>query len=182
MARLVDKTYGQALFDLSIEEAKIDEYAAEIKAIKDAFNDTPDLLTLLTHPQVSREDKLNVVENSFKAYISENVLGFLMIVIKAGRQSALLSIFDYFLNAVKAYKRIGIADVTSAVALTEQQQQAVKERLLTITDNVEYEINFQVDKSLIGGMIIRIGDKVVDSSIKTQLETMEKGLLGLQLS
>lgn len=182
MARLADKTYGQALFDLSLEENKIEVYAEEIKAVKDAFVLNPDLLTLLTHPQVPKEEKINVVTNSFKDFISDDVLGFLVIVVKAGRQALFMSIFDYFLKAVKLHKHIGQAYVTSALELTEIQKEAVKKRLLEITDNIEYEMHYSVDESLIGGLVIRIGDKVVDSSIRTKLDTISKGLMKIQIS
>lgn len=181
MARLADKTYGQALFDLSLEENKIEEYAEEIKAVKDTFRLNPDLLALLTHPQIPKEEKINVMINSFKDFLSDDVLGFLVIVVKAGRQALFVSIFDYFLNAVKSYKHIGQAYVTSALELTETQKEAVKKRLLEITDNIEYEMNYSIDESLIGGMVIRIGDKVVDSSIKTRLDTISKGLMQIQI-
>lgn len=182
MARLADKTYGQALFDLSLEENKIKEYAEEIETVKDAFRLNPDLLILLTHPQIPKEEKINVITNSFKDFISDDVLGFLVIVVKAGRQALFMSIFDCFLNAVKAYEHIGQAYVTSALELTGTQREALKKRLLEITDNIEYEMYYSVDESLIGGLVIRIGDKVVDSSIRTKLETISKGLMEIQVS
>jgi len=181
MARLADKTYGQALFDLSLEENKTEEYAEEIKIVKDAFVLNPDLLALLTHPQIPKEEKMNVVINSFKDFLSDDVLGFLVIVVKAGRQALFVPIFDYFLNVVKSYKHIGQAYVTSAFELTEEQKEAVKKRLLEITNNTEYEMNYSIDESLIGGMVIRIGDKVVDSSIRTRLDTISRDLMKIQV-
>ena len=80
------------------------------------------------------------------------------------------------------HKKIGIAYVTSAVPLSEDQKAQVTERLLTTTRYVEFEMNYEVDPSLIGGMIIRIGDRVVDSSIKTQLYELKRQLLDVQLA
>jgi len=181
MARLVDKAYGQALFDLSLEENKIEENAEYINVVKAAFMLNPEILTLLTHPRIPKEEKLDVVINSFSNFVSDDILGFMVTVVKAGRQGQLMSIFDYFIDAVKAYKRIGRAYVTSAIELTKAQKEAVKKRLLEITDNIEYEMNYSVNKSLIGGMVIRIGDKVVDSSIKTKLETISRDLMKIQV-
>ena len=93
-----------------------------------------------------------------------------------------MGILEYFLDVVKAYKHIGVAYVTSSVELTDAMKQAVEKRLLAITDNVKYEMHFSVDESLIGGMVIRIGDKVVDSSIQTKLSTLTRSLLKIQLN
>lgn len=181
MAKLVDKTYGQALFDLGMEDGKIDEYAQQIETIRSLFNENPNLLKLLVHPKITKEEKVDVIEKCFKDKVDDAVTGFMVIVVRAGRQADFESIFEYFLDAVKAYKHIGTAYVTSAVPLTDAQKAAVESRLLELTDNVSYEIFYNVDSSLIGGMVIRIGDKVVDSSIKTQLETISKRLMAIQL-
>ena len=86
------------------------------------------------------------------------------------------------MNAVKAYKHIGTAYVTSAVPLSEAQKEKIEARLLELTDNVAYDIHYSTDANLIGGMVIRIGDKVADSSIKTKLEMMTRDLMKIQLS
>lgn len=181
MAKLVDKTYGQALFELGLEENKIETYAQQIADIRSLFEENPDLMKLLTHPQISGEDKLKVVEQCFNGKADNDITQFLKIVVKAGRQSELIHIFNYFLESVKVYKHIGTAYVTSAVSLTQEQKEAVEKRLLELTDFVSYDMIYEIDPSIIGGLIIRIGDKVVDSSIKTKLETISKELLAIQL-
>ena len=72
--------------------------------------------------------------------------------------------------------------MTSAIALTEAQRDDVEKRLLATTSYVKFIMNYNVDPSLIGGMIIQIGDRVVDSSIKTKLNEMEKDLSQIQLA
>ena len=110
----------------------------------------------------------------------DDLTSFLVIIVQAGRQK-FIKFFEYFLNTVKAYKHIGVAYVTSAVELSDEQKAAVRARLLAITDNVAYEMHFNVDASLLGGMVIRIGDKVVDSSIRTKLDTLSKNLMKIQI-
>ena len=72
--------------------------------------------------------------------------------------------------------------MTSAAALKEEQKEAVEKRRLETTKYESFVMNFEVDPSLIGGMKIRIGDRVVDSSIKTKLNNMAKSLSEIQLS
>lgn len=83
---------------------------------------------------------------------------------------------------VKEYKKIGVVYVTTAVQLTQSQKDDVEKRLLETTSYTKFEMNYTVDAGLIGGMVIRIGDRVVDSSIKSKLDAMSRELLKIQLA
>ncbi|MDE7430410.1 MAG: ATP synthase F1 subunit delta, partial [Lachnospiraceae bacterium] len=93
----------------------------------------------------------------------------------------IIEILDYFISAVKEYKKIGVAYVTTAMELAQDKRKSVEERLLATTKYEQFEMNYTVDESIIGGMIIRIGDRVVDSSIKTKLNELSKDLYKIQL-
>ena len=88
---------------------------------------------------------------------------------------------DYFIARMKEYQKIGVAYVTTAVALTPARQAQVEARLLETTGYEKMEMNYLVDESIIGGMVIRINDRVVDSSVKSKLEDLTKQLLQIQL-
>ncbi len=89
---------------------------------------------------------------------------------------------DYFIRSVKEYKKIGTAYVATAVELSKNQKKEVENRLLETTSYVQMEMEYSVDKSLIGGMVIRIGDRVVDTSIKNKLNELSKELYNIQLA
>ena len=91
------------------------------------------------------------------------------------------AILDYFTAEVKRYKGIGVATVTTAVPLKEAQCKKIEQKLLDTTDYTKMEMHYDLDASLIGGMTIRIGDRVVDSSIKTKLNELQKELLKVQI-
>ena len=93
----------------------------------------------------------------------------------------MLSVFDYFIDLVKEEKKIGIASVTTAVRLSDKQKAKVEQKLLDTTKYETFEMNYSVDASLIGGMVIRIGDRVVDSSIKTKLYELSRELRNVQV-
>ena len=80
------------------------------------------------------------------------------------------------------HKNIGVANVTSAFPLSESQKKDIEDRLLQVTKYVEFKMNFDVDKELIGGIVIRIGDRVIDGSIRNKLNEMTKQLNNIQLS
>ena len=182
MAKLISKTYGEALFDLCQEKQSLESVETEIKAVKEAFAENADLYKFLNHPKITKEEKVTFIERILKDRVSEDVTGFLVIIVEKGRYDEIDQIFDYFLAKVREYRNIGVAHVTSAVKLTKEQKEKLVTKLLATTKYVQFEMNYQTDTSLIGGLVVRIGDRVVDSSIKTKLKNLSKDLLRIQMS
>ncbi len=181
MAKLVSTTYGDALFELALEEQKLDAMLEEVRAVAEILDQNPELNQLLTHPKIVKEEKIGVLEEIFSGRISGELMGLMKLVVEKDHAGELSSVFVYFVDAVKEYKNIGTAYVTSAAELTEAQKKAVEERLLATTKYVNFEMHFDVDAALIGGMVIRIGDRIVDSSIKTKLYNLTRELTKIQL-
>lgn len=182
MAKLVSKVYGDALMQAARENNKLDEVFEEARGLYGIFKEQKELIHLLDHPQVVKEEKIRIISNVFQGRVSDEMMGFLTAIVDKGRQNEILSILDYFITQVKEEKGIGTALVTSAVEMTSVQKEQVKSKLLATTRYVEFDMNYFVDPSLIGGMVIRIGDRVVDSSIKTRLYELKKQLLNVQLA
>lgn len=181
MAKLISKTYGDALFELAVEEDKIDVLLEEIEQLLKILAENEDFGRLMNHPKIINEEKIEVANNVFAGRISEELLGFLTIIISKDRYREIDEILKYFVARVKEYKGIGIATVTTAVPLKDGQCKEVEQKLLDTTRYQSMEISYNVDSSLIGGMVIRIGDRVVDSSIKTKLSTLQKDLMKVQI-
>lgn len=181
MAKLVSKTYGEALFELATEENKTREMMEEIQAIRDVLTANPEFDKLMMHPGIPKQEKMQVMENVWKGKVSDELAGFLQIVITKERYGELQAIFEYFINKVKELEKIGVAYVTTAVELTETQKADVCSRILATSNYETMEMHYAVDPSLIGGMVIRINDRVVDSSIRTRLNDLTKQLLNIQL-
>lgn len=182
MAKRVSKTYGDALFDLALELDKVDTFYQEIQELQNVFREEEDLTRLLYHPEVIKEEKLSFIENVFSGRISEEIMGFLCIIIQKDRAKDIPDIFDYFIHRIKEHKGIGIAYVTSAVPLSESQKKRLTDKLLATTSYHTFEMNYHVDGSVLGGLIIRIGDRIMDSSLKTQLEKLNRQLSGIRVS
>lgn len=178
MAKQVDATYGNALFELAVEENKIDELYEEAKALVELLKDNDDMIKLLGHPHIAKEDKVNVVKNTFDGRISDELTGLLVMVVEKGHAKEINGILRYFIKQVKEYKKIGVVNITTAVGLSDAQKVAVEKRILETTAYESLEVDYHQDKALIGGMVIRIGDRVVDSSIRTKLDGMSKALAG----
>lgn len=181
MAKLVSSTYGDALFDLAIEQDAVDSLLEEAQFVRDTFLANEDVLKLFNHPKIRKEEKSAFIGNVFEGRVSDNMVGFLHIIVKKDRYNEILPIFEYFIHRVKEYKGIGTARVTSAVELSDAQKAAVEKKLLATTRYNTFEMDYKVDPSILGGLIIRIEDRVVDSSLKTQLDKMTKQLSKIQL-
>ncbi len=182
MAKLIDKTYGDALFELAMEDKQADTYFEECQEILKIIGDNEELMKLLTHPKITKEEKVKVIENVFKGQVNDNITGFIVLIIKKDRQAELPEILKYFIDRVKEYKKIGVAYVTTAVALNDASKKSVVDKLIATTDYETFEMNYDVDKEIIGGMIIRIGDRVVDSSIRSKIESMAGKLYDVHLT
>ncbi|MBE5882005.1 MAG: ATP synthase F1 subunit delta [Lachnospiraceae bacterium] len=182
MARLVSTTYGDALFELAKEQNKLDDLAKEVKDVQKVLAQNPDFSKLMNHPKVGKDEKLEVVKEVFDGRLDKELVGFLRLIVEKDRYADIDEILAYFITRVKEEKGIGIAYVTSAVKLSEIQKKLIEEKLIETTKYKEMEMNFAQDDTLIGGLVIRIGDKVVDSSIKSKLNELTKQLMKIQLA
>ena len=181
MAKLVSKVYGDALFEAAREAGRMDDMYEEVLELQKLLQANEELQKMMENPKVIREDKENVIETVFRGRISDEIVELMKLMIAKGRYSNIESVFDYFIGLVKEGKKIGIAYVTTAVELTDGQKDEIVRRLLETTRYESFEMNYAVDASLIGGMVIRIGDRVVDSSIKTKLYELSKSLRKIQV-
>lgn len=182
MAKLVSKTYGEALFELAVEENKVDVFMEEITEIQKILAENKEFSKFMNHPKILKEEKTEVLENVFKGRISDELTGFLTLIVAKDRYNEIDAILNYFLTEIKRFKGIGIAYVTTAETLRDEQKAGVEQKLLETTSYKKMEMHYETDESLIGGMVIRIGDRVVDSSIKTKLNELTRQLMKIQLS
>ena len=102
-------------------------------------------------------------------------------MITKDRLNEISDIFQYFIDRVKEYKHIGTAYVSIPMELSEVMKKKVHSKLIETTNYKEVEIIYTVDPSLIGGMVIRIGDRIVDSSIKNKLQMLTRELQKLDV-
>ena len=181
MAKLISKTYGEALFELAVEEEKTEVMLQEISEIKKIFSEHQDYLKFLTHPRISAEDKTKSIKEVFENKVDSQILGFLELVILKARTENMMEILEYFLDRMKAFKGIGVCYVTTPMVLSEEKKEALCKKLLDTTSFKEMEMHYEIEPALLGGMQIRIGDKVVDSSIQTKLNRLQKDLLKVQI-
>ena len=177
MAKQVSKTYGRALFEVAMENHTLDTTLEEVLFVRQTFLENEELGQLLLHPNIEKEEKIKVIETIYKGKVSDEITGLMTMLITKGHLKDFIPIFDYVIQAIKEEKGIGVAYISSAMELSGEQKEKIEQKLLETTKYQEIEGIYQVDQALIGGLVIRIQDTIVDSSLKTQIANLSKTLL-----
>ncbi len=182
MAKLVSKAYGEALLQIAHEKNKGEQFIEELTRILEVIEENPGFTILMKHPVIPKEDKKRIIKEVFGERIDQDLEGFLVLLITKDRDQDLKEIAKYFFEKMKEINGIGVVHVTSALELTESVKAQIKAKVLETTIYTLLEIDFSIDTELIGGLVIQIGDRVVDGSIKTKLHNLKKELLKIQVS
>lgn len=173
MAELVAITYGKALFEVAEELNKVDIILEEIDFIKEVFQREPDFYELYKSPQINRGEKKNILRTIFGDNISAELQNFMFVLIDKTRTSAFIEIAKEYIRLANEYKNIREGTIYTAAMLKDSQKQAIEARLSAITGK-SIKLNVVVDSSLIGGLKVKIGDKVVDASVQNKLKNLKE--------
>ncbi len=176
MAKLVSKVYGDAYVSVVSEKNNLIDALEEIKSVKNILLENVEIIELLDSPKMDDEEKIDFIKGIFENHISVDSLGFLLTIIEKKRQAELIPILDYVIDCVKELLLIGKATVTTALPLDDSKKERIEDELLKSSHYKSLEVEYVVDESIIGGIVIRIGDRVVDSSVKTRIDKMRKML------
>ena len=148
----------------------------ELKSVKNILLENVEIIELLDSPKMDDEEKIDFIKGIFENHISVDSMGFLLTIIEKKRQAELISILDYVIDCIKELLLIGKATVTTALPLDDSKKERIVDELLKSSHYKSLEAEYVVDESIIGGIVIRIGDRVVDSSVKTRIDKMRKML------
>ncbi|MBS5119483.1 MAG: ATP synthase F1 subunit delta [Lachnospiraceae bacterium] len=172
MASRVDKIYGDAYISVKTDEDDLLEALEEAKAVKEILDSNTDFVNFLNHPQITKEEKMEAAKNVFDGRVSDDMTGFLMIIIKKGRFKEFDGIFTYIISNIKRQLGIGALHVTSAMPLS---------KVIASSEYQKLEVTYETDKDIIGGLILCMDDRIVDNSIRTKLDSMGRYLSQIQL-
>lgn len=181
MAKLVENVYGDALFELALESGKLDEFLEEAKSLLQILEENQDFSQMMCHPKIPKEEKLSCMEGIFKGRADEEIIGLMRLMVEKDHFAQMHDVFDYFIHRAYESKNIGMAKVVTPMELTADEKEKVEKRLLETTRYESFIMDYSVDAALIGGMVIRIGDRVVDSSVKSQISALARELSNIQL-
>jgi F-type H+-transporting ATPase subunit delta len=171
------KRYARAFFDIAVEEGKIEDYGRELAAFASLIVQNKALQEFLANPIFELKSKKNVIEELLgRTQISGRTANFLRLLVDKQRINFLGEIENAYREFMdKSLKKVRVS-VKTPYPLTSELEGALKQRVAEMTGK-EVEMIVEDDTSLIGGLIVRVGDTMYDGSIKTQLGNIRK-LLG----
>ena len=175
MATISSRRFAQAVFQIASENNSIDQWLGDLEVLASATRN-PEFIQFVNSPRVESDKKIQVIKESFANSISELAVNLACLLSARNSVGLLQNIADDFQSFVDLNKGVERADVTTAVELSELQKKDLTDKLKEIVGK-DISIETHIDESVIGGFVARVGDLLVDGSIKTKLSNMERELI-----
>jgi F-type H+-transporting ATPase subunit delta len=170
--------YAAALFELVAEAKSVDQVSADLTSFQNMLKSSTDLQRLVRSPVFSGEDQMSALEAlCAKAGLSGLALNFIKLVAKNRRLPALADAITAFNALVAESKGEIAAEVTSAEKLSDKHVKDLKAALKSSMGR-EVQLSAKVDKSILGGLIVKVGSKMMDNSLKTKLQNLKVAMKG----
>lgn len=168
--------YARALFDFSVEKNIMHQITADFQNLDIFLNETPELMEYLNNPIVKQEAKGEILAKTLKSQINTETFKFLMVLVKRDRINLLSAVITSYLELIYQTASIKIIEVSTASAFTNLQKNTLIQKLKELTNAREIRLIITVDPSLIGGFLIQTESKVIDFTLKNQLQQLAKHL------
>ena len=177
---LISDRYASALYELAVEKKLVDAVLGDLENLKKILLDNKELSLVIKSPLISSPDKLNIFESLLKKINANELTNtFIKVIEKNKRFSNLTSIIVQFIN-INSQKRGNIlADITSADELKDDQKNNITNQLKTILGD-KLSLSFDVDKNIMGGLIVKVGSKMIDTSLANKINKLKIAMKGAQ--
>jgi F-type H+-transporting ATPase subunit delta len=176
LAAKVAAPYARALFDFSIEQNSMHQITADFQNLETLLKKTEELVKYLDNPLISSNEKSEILTKTLKSQINEVTFKFLMVLVSRNRINILEAIIDQYLKLVYQLASIKMIEVSTAFAFTNKQKNTLIKKLKELTNAREIRLVITIDSSLIGGFLIKTNSKVIDLTVKNQLQRFAKHL------
>ena len=172
----VSGRYATALFELARDERCIDTVKADLDGFEVMLTENPDLMRLVRSPVFSAEEQLRALTAVLgRAGISGVTANFLKVLTANRRLFAVADVIRAFTALVAKFRGEATADVTVAESLSDRNLDALKTALKSVTGK-DVTLNVKVDPSIIGGLVVKLGSRMVDSSLRTKLNSIKHAM------
>lgn len=168
----VVEPYASALMSLARSQDLSEQFGENVRSLLNLLQSSEQLRDFFANPFVKAEDKKAVLGQIVGESIHPYMRNFLMVLVDRRRIQLLEPICQQYLALLRELNQTVLAEVTSAVELTENQQQAVREKVMAMTNAHQVELDSKIDPELIGGVIIKVGSQVIDASLRGQLRRL----------
>ena len=173
----VTTPYAEAFLQVANDLDQTEEIVTQVKEIINLVNESPDLEKAFSSPILEKESKKEILIQLFSEKINQSLLNLLKLLADRQRIGIIIPILERFLELYRENRNIALAKVTSAVELSDEQKDLIKNKISAIAGTERLELVTKTDSTLIGGFIVSVGSKVIDASLSSQIRK-----LGLSLS
>jgi F-type H+-transporting ATPase subunit delta len=168
------RRYAEAAFELGRADGTLDAWARDLARLSEALA-IPEVERIVKHPAIAFAPKQEVLRQIVGGDVSKQALNLVLLMIRRGRPKQVPAMVERFKELLRRERGIVLAEVRSALPLDETERLAISERLATLTGD-SVEISEMVDPLLIGGIAVRIGDRLYDASVRSRLERLRARL------
>lgn len=176
LASKIAAPYARALFDFSVDKNIMHQITADFQNLEIFLNESTELTDYLNNPVVNQDAKSEVLTKILKSQINSETFKFLMVLIKRDRINLVKSVITKYLELVYETAAIKTIEVVTAVEFSNAQKNTLIQKLKELTNAREIKLATTVDPNLIGGFLIKTESKVIDFTIKNQLQQLAKHL------
>jgi len=169
----VASRYAKSLIDLAAEQNSVEPVKKDIELFLETCRVNPQLQAILKNPIISLDKKANILDGLFGDKLNKMILSFFKIVVRKGRSQVLYATGKEFINQYNILKNVVKSTVTSASPLSQDNIAQIEEVVKQATKG-EVILTAQVDPDLIGGFILKVGDKQFDTSLSSKLNKLKK--------
>lgn len=176
MEELATTLYAKSMFDASKEDDCLKLVYEELNLVKETIDSNPRLMEVFKHPLLSNNDKKNAIKDIYEKNLSKLTMNFLYVLIDAKRLDMISSIIDEFNNLYDIDNNILNGTIITKNSLSDDEISKYEEKL-TASLKSHVKLKNVLDDTIIGGAIVKIGDKLIDSTLKGQLNELRKELI-----
>ncbi len=168
------KRHAQAVFQLALERGELEKWLEDLKTIATTLSQ-PQLMAILESPKVHLDEKMELLRRCLPG-VSQLALNLVYLLVARRRLRLIDQIVSEYQRLADAYQGVEHAEVTTAIPLDEEDRQRLSERLAELT-GTRIVLSTRVDPNVIGGFVVRIGDRLIDGSTKSKLDSLRKSLV-----
>jgi F-type H+-transporting ATPase subunit delta len=169
--------YAEAMMSVAQSQNLLDKFNDNCNTVLQVLNDSADLQQFVESPIVKATDKKAVIQKVFGESVDPMMLNLIMVLVDRGRISFLSGVCQQYQVMLRKLRGDVLAEVTTAVALTEDQASSIKDRVKAMTGANNVDIMAKIEPTIVGGVIIKVGSQIIDSSLRSQLR-----LIGMSLA
>ncbi|GIP60158.1 F0F1 ATP synthase subunit delta [Paenibacillus woosongensis] len=165
--------YAKALYEIAAQEGRTLEVEQEIRALVNAFNEDQDIQKFISTPNISEAAKWEALEGALEGKMSKSVVSLVKLLVERGRIGILPELLDRYIKITGEALGLATATVYTTYPLNEEEKAAIADEFGALV-NKKIRVLNEIDKDLLGGMKVRIGDTLYDGSLAGKLERLEK--------